>query len=299
MKILYSLRISKKYGMTMQQQGKRIIKAHSLIGALLAPFILFSCKGGDNGNSSSGEGGDFSNEPEKVSYAIGVNIGENVASSMEKQGIDSIDAKLIAQGIKDRMKEDAKTLIHKDSTQQVIRSYMKKVQKRKRQANQKEGQNFLQKERKKEGVEQTRSGLTYEVLKEGSGPKPDKWDSVKVYYKGQKISGETFDSTMAPSKPAKFSVQGGVVKGWTEALQKMKEGAEWRIMLPPKLAYGRRGRGQKIGPSETLIFNIELQEVIQVDSAEAAKNQGRKGKGMSPAMKRRLRRQMQQRRGGR
>lgn len=282
------------------KNGKKIIRTGSVLGGLLIPFILASCSGGSSSQGSSvGDKNSFSNEPEKVSYALGVNIGGNVADGMKKQGIDSIDPQMVAQGIMDRMKEKQKVLVNKDSTQKIIRSYFKKVRRRKRMANQKKGQEFLKKQRKKEGVKQTKSGLTYKVLKKGSGPKPDRWDSVEVHYKGTKVNGEVFDSSKDRGKPAKFSVQGGVVNGWTEALQMMKEGAEWKIMLPPKLAYGRRGKGQKIGPSETLVFNIQLKNVINVDSAKAAKNRGRRGRrggGLSPAQKRRLKRQMQKKR---
>lgn len=283
--------------------GKHPMRRTLMVGGVLFSFLIVSCSKGDEGSdpTASGANGEFSNEPEKVSYALGVNFGDNVQKGMEKQGIDSIDAEMVAQGLLDRMAEEEEAMVNPDSSMQVIRSYIKKVRERKKRANQKEGQEFLQKKRKKEGVEQTASGLTYRVIEEGSGPKPDKWDSVKVHYEGSHIGGDVFDSSKDRGKAAKFAVRGGVVKGWTEALQKMKEGAEWDIFLPPELAYGQRGKKQPhIGPSETLIFNIQLQEVIEVDSAEAAKNRkkgpgmGRgQGQGLSPAQKRQLKRRMQ------
>jgi FKBP-type peptidyl-prolyl cis-trans isomerase FklB len=285
----------------IMKKGNARLRSSSLFGSFLIPFVMLSCSGGDSSSGSSASEG-FSNEPEKVSYALGVNFGENVQKGMEKQGIDSIDPEMMAQGLIDRMKENKEAMVHKDSTQQIIRSYFQKVQKRKQKANRKEGQKFLEDKRSEEGVKKTNSGLTYEVIEEGSGPKPDKWDSVKVHYEGTHIGGEVFDSSKDRGKAAKFAVRGGVVKGWTEALQMMKEGAKWDIFLPPELAYGQRGKQPDIGPSETLIFNIELQEVIEVDSAEAAKQQkrgGMRGGGLSPAQKRKLKRQMQQRRGGR
>ncbi len=259
------------------------------ISLLLFTFTRGSCQTSTDSSFKSGS--------DKVSYAFGVNIGENLGKMLEKRGLDmdSIDPQLIAQGIIHQMKNDKNARVHKDSVKQVIRSYFKMVREQTRKNNQKKGKAFLKKERQKDGVEQTSSGLTYEVKKEGSGPKPDKWDSVRVHYRGTKIDGSGFDSTMPPKEPVKFSVQGRIVKGWTEALQKMKEGAEWRIMLPSDLAYGSRGRGEKVEPGETLVFHMELKEVIEVDSAEAAKNRS-KGKGMSPAMKRKLKKKMRQKR---
>ncbi len=266
--------------------------------ALLAVSIsigtfLGACKndGGNDASSFDRKKG-FSNDAEKASYALGVNIG----NSLDQQDMDSIDPFILAQAIADKRNEK-ELLVPQDSAQPVIREYMQKVQDRKRQANIEEGKAFLEEEAEKEDVKETASGLQYKVIEEGSGPKPDKWDSVRVHYEGRKIGGEVFDSSIDKGQPAEFSVQGGVVQGWTEALQMMKEGAEWKIHLPHQLAYGERGRGQKIGPGETLIFDIELLEVIEVDSAEAAQSQQGQGQKLSPAQRRQLQQRMQQRRG--
>ncbi len=280
------------------KNGKQLTKNISIAGSTLLMVFLLSCSSNGDNKSNFDKSKGFENEPEKVSYAFGVNIGNSVAKMKEKRGVDSLDAQILAQGIIDRLNEGNDVLVNKDSTKKIIRSYFQKVQKRKQRANQKKGQEFLKKKRQEEGVKKTKSGLTYKVIKEGSGDQPDEWDSVRVHYHGTKINGDVFDSSVDRGKPAEFPVKGGIVRGWTEALQMMKEGAEWKLFLPPELAYGKRGKGKKIGPSETLIFELELKEVIQVDSAEAAKrNKGRKGGGLSPAQKRRLRRQMQQRRG--
>ena len=289
------------------KDGRQLTKSISMAGSTLVAIFLISCSSsGDNSNNFDKSKG-FANQPQKVSYAFGVNIGNSVSNMKEKRGADSLDAQILAQGIIDRLSEEKEVLVNKnqDSLKSIIRSYFQKLQERKKRANKKKGQEFLQKKRKEEDVSKTKSGLTYKVIKEGSGATPDRWDSVRVHYHGTKVNGDVFDSSVDRGKPAKFPVKGSIVKGWTEALQMMEEGAEWKIFLPPKLAYGergkpaRRGKGKGIGPSETLIFELELQKVIEVDSAKAAQSQGKKrpGGGLSPAQKRRLRKQMQQRRG--
>ena len=119
------------------------------------------------------------------------------------------------------------------------------------------GEAFLAENAKKEGVKTIPSGLQYRVLKEGTGKKPAKTDSVVVHYKGTLIDGREFDSSYKRGKPAEFPV-GGVIKGWTEALQLMPEGSKWMLYIPWNLAYGEQGRGGLIGPHETLVFEVEL-----------------------------------------
>ena len=119
------------------------------------------------------------------------------------------------------------------------------------------GEAFLAENAKKDGVKVIPSGLQYRVLKEGTGKKPAKTDSVVVHYKGTLIDGREFDSSHKRGQPAEFPV-GGVIKGWTEALQLMPEGSKWMLYIPWKLAYGEQGRGGLIGPHETLVFEVEL-----------------------------------------
>lgn len=265
---------------------------------LVSLFIV----GCDNSTQNSGSAKDgFSNDAEKMSYAIGVNIGSNVDDGMKKQGIDSVSAEMIAQGLIDRMEEDSEVLIAEDSTQQIIQEYMQKAQQRILQKNKDEGQAFLEDKASEGDVEKTSSGLHYKVLEEGSGPTPDEWDSVRVHYHGTKIDGETFDSSVDRGQPAEFPVSGGIVQGWTEALQMMGEGAKWKIFLPSELAYGDQGRGEQIQPGEALVFEIELLEVMDVDSAEAAQKQGGmqgQGQQLTPAQKRKIQQQLQQQQGG-
>jgi FKBP-type peptidyl-prolyl cis-trans isomerase FklB len=119
---------------------------------------------------------------------------------------------------------------------------------------------FLMENKAKEGVKTLESGLQYKVIKEGTGKTPKLTDTVSTHYRGTLLDGTEFDSSYKRNEPAEFPVS-GVIKGWTEALQLMKEGAKWVLYVPPKLAYGERGAGGIIGPNETLIFEIELLKV--------------------------------------
>jgi FKBP-type peptidyl-prolyl cis-trans isomerase FklB len=123
--------------------------------------------------------------------------------------------------------------------------------------NRKEGDAFLAANKAKEGVKTTADGLQYKVLTEGNGPKPTANDTVTVNYRGTLLNGKEFDSSYKRGQPASFPV-GGVIKGWTEALQLMPVGSKYQLFIPPDLAYGDRGAGGDIGPGETLIFEVEL-----------------------------------------
>ena len=132
--------------------------------------------------------------------------------------------------------------------------------KKKSQKNLEEGKAFLAENAKKDGVTTLPSGLQYKVIKEGTGKTPKANDSVTVQYRGTLIDGTEFDSSFKRNKPASFPVN-RVIRGWTEALQMMNEGAKWQLFIPPDLAYGERGAGALIGPNSTLIFEVELLSV--------------------------------------
>jgi len=128
------------------------------------------------------------------------------------------------------------------------------------QVGREKGEAFLAENAKKEGVKTLPSGLQYKVVKEGTGKQPSKSDTVSVHYKGTLIDGREFDSSYKRGEPAGFPVS-GVIKGWTEILQLMKEGAKYQVFIPWQLAYGERGAGDLIGPHETLVFDVELLKV--------------------------------------
>jgi FKBP-type peptidyl-prolyl cis-trans isomerase FklB len=198
-------------------------------------------------------------EKDKVSYAIGMNVGAN----FKRQGID-VDPNLFMQGIKDAT-SGGKTLLTEDEERAVLTQYQgelrAKMQEEAKQAaetNKKAGEEFLAANKSKEGVVTLPSGLQYKILKEGNGPKPTASDTVECNYRGTLINGTEFDSSYKRGQPAKFPVT-GVIKGWTEALQLMPVGSKWQLFIPSDLAYGERGTpGGEIGPNSTLIFEVEL-----------------------------------------
>jgi len=197
-------------------------------------------------------------EASKFSYAVGLNFG----NSLQRFPVQLDKAALLA-AIEAAINHE-KPLLSSKEAQQTIRTVMKKQQeqamfKRKAQGekNRKAGLEFLAANSKKEGVHTTTSGLQYKILREGDGPTPKATDTVKVNYKGTLLDGTVFDSSYDRGEPISFPLN-GVIKGWTEGLQLTKVGGKIRLFIPPELAYGKRGAGGKIGPNQTLIFDVEL-----------------------------------------
>ncbi len=195
---------------------------------------------------------------EKVSYALGMNIG----SSFKSQEIE-VDFDVLLRGMKDAM-DNKPTLLTEQEKGQVLNAYRtenaaKREAKRKEQGakNKAEGEKFLAENKTKTGVVTTASGLQYKVLTEGNGPTPKTNDSVTAHYRGTLIDGTEFDSSYKRGQPTPFGLD-RVIKGWTEALSMMKVGSKWQLFIPPQLAYGEFGKGKDIGPSATLIFEVEL-----------------------------------------
>ena len=193
----------------------------------------------------------------RASYAIGADIGIN----MKRQDLD-LNAKAVAAGITDAFAD--KLSLTPEEMKQVLTAFqgelMAKMETRQKAAgeeNLKKGQAFLEANAKKEGVKTTATGLQYKVNKSGTGRTPKTSDTVKVHYHGTLIDGTVFDSSVQRGEPISFPVN-GVIKGWTEALQMMKEGDKWQIFLPANLAYGEQSPGPKIGPNSALIFDVEL-----------------------------------------
>jgi len=194
---------------------------------------------------------------QRVSYSIGANIGSN----FKRQDLD-LDTKALIAGVTDALA--GKTALTEaemrgvlNTFQQEMQAKMQAKQKVEGDANIKKGEEFLAANAKKDGVKTTASGLQYKVLKSGSGKTPKPTDTVKVHYHGTLIDGTVFDSSVERKEPISFPVN-GVIPGWTEALQLIKEGDKWQLVIPSKLAYGERGAGDKIGPNSTLLFDVEL-----------------------------------------
>lgn len=200
-------------------------------------------------------------EKEKLSYSIGMDIGGN----LKRQSID-VDAEFLAKGFKDSY-GGGKTLLTEDEARQAITAFQKAMMAKQAEAmhklaekNKADGEKFLAENAKKEGVKTLPSGLQYKEITPGTGKSPKKTDTVTTHYRGTLIDGTEFDSSYKRGQPATFQVS-GVIPGWTEALQLMKEGAKWQLFVPSNLAYGERGAGREIGPNATLIFEVELLSV--------------------------------------
>jgi FKBP-type peptidyl-prolyl cis-trans isomerase len=211
-------------------------------------------------------------QKEKFSYALGMKMGGN----LKKQGVP-VDPSIMARGMRDAMA--GKTLLTDDQAQAALtqmqndmRQKLQEKQQVEGAANKKDGEAFLAANKAKEGVVTLPSGLQYKILKEGTGPKPTAADSVSCNYRGTLINGTEFDSTAKHGgQPATFPV-GGVIKGWTEALQLMPVGSKWQLFIPSALAYGERGAGPDIGPDSTLIFEVELVSIQEKPKEEKPKD---------------------------
>lgn len=198
---------------------------------------------------------------DKVSYGIGLNIGKD----FKEQEID-VDVNLLSRGIKDSL-AGSEPALSEEQMREAFEAFQKEIvakQEAKSKAaaekNLKDGEAFMAENGKKEGVVTLPSGLQYKVIEEGSGKTPAASDTVTVNYRGTLIDGSEFDSSYKRGEPATFPV-GGVIPGWTEALQLMKEGAKWQVVIPSNLAYGERGAMPVIGPNSTLVFEVELIKV--------------------------------------
>lgn len=194
---------------------------------------------------------------DKVSYALGLSLGSNLQSS----GISGINIEKLTKGIKDVLEQN-KTEISFQEAQTVINDYFEKLQSSVGEKALQEGQTFLAENGKREGVVTLPSGLQYQILNKGNGAFPNASDKVKVHYHGTLISGQVFDSSVRRGEPATFGVT-QVIKGWVEALQLMTVGSKWKLFIPSNLAYGSQGAGQSIGPNTTLIFEVELLDIVK------------------------------------
>jgi FKBP-type peptidyl-prolyl cis-trans isomerase len=207
-------------------------------------------------------------DKDKVSYAIGMNIGQN----MKMESVD-IDPDVLSRGLKDAL-SGGKTLMTEAEAQQTLTKFRndmiaKKQAERQKQgdSNKQQGEQFLAANKTKEGVVTLPSGLQYKILKEGTGAKPTATDSVTCNYRGALIDGTEFDSSYKRGEPASFGVS-QVIKGWTEGLQLMPVGSKWQLFIPSDLAYGANGAGQQIGPNATLIFDVELLSIKEQASSK-------------------------------
>lgn len=214
-----------------------------ILSMLLASVPVFAAEG-------------QSKADEKLSYAIGVLFGRNMALDVD------VNTDAFLQGVRDVL-TDAKLKYTPEEMQQVVNAFREQQMAAQQQAGQKnatDGKAFLDANGRKQGVVTTASGLQYKVIKAGAGPRPGATNTVVVHYRGKLIDGREFDSSYSRNEPTTLKLD-GVIKGWQEAVQLMPMGSKWEIYVPAALGYGERGAGQNIGPNATLIFEIELLEI--------------------------------------
>lgn len=193
---------------------------------------------------------------DKFSYAIGLGIGQNLSS----MGIGNLAVDDFAQAIKDVL-EGNQTAISHNEAREIVNKYFEELESKMSAVAIEQGQAFLEENKKGPGVVVLPSGLQYEIIKEGTGKKPKATDQVRCHYEGTLIDGTLFDSSIQRGEPAVFGVN-QVIPGWVEALQLMPEGSKWKLYIPSELGYGARGAGEMIPPHSTLIFEVELLEVL-------------------------------------
>ncbi len=193
---------------------------------------------------------------DKLSYSLGLSI----ASNLQKSGITNLNDVDFSKGVADFMSNKAEFNI--DEANKIINAHFEKIQAEQAKERIENEKEFFNENKKNEGVVALESGLQYQILTEGKGDKPSTNDNVKCHYHGTLIDGSVFDSSVQRGEPAVFPVN-GVIAGWVEALQLMSVGSKWRLFVPSELAYGAQGAGQQIPPYTSLIFEVELLEIVK------------------------------------
>ncbi|MPQ47499.1 FKBP-type peptidyl-prolyl cis-trans isomerase [Marinifilum sp. N1E240] len=196
---------------------------------------------------------------DSVSYSLGANFGSN----LERNGLTNINEDVFLAAMQAAINKDSLTIDPREGNT-IINNYLRDLQAQKGEANLAKGEQFLSENANKDGIVTTASGLQYRVISEGTGARPMATDQVKVHYRGTTIDGKEFDSSYKRNEPTTFAAN-RVIKGWTEALTLMPVGSKYELFIPSKLAYGPRGAGGNIGPNETLIFEVELLEIVKPD----------------------------------
>lgn len=204
----------------------------------------------------------LTNSVDTLSYCIGA----DVANSLKNSNLEEINYDALMRGFYD-MFEDKELLFKKDTLRTIMNKYFMDMRMKAYEKNLEEGRKFLEENKKREGVITTESGLQYEIITEGTGKSPSATSIVRTHYRGTLLDGTVFDSSYEKGEPIEFPLN-GVIKGWTEGLQYMKEGGKYKLYLPTELAYGMNVRpGGKIQPNMALIFEIELIEVKEQPEA--------------------------------
>lgn len=195
-------------------------------------------------------------ELDKLSYSLGLSIAGNLIQS----GVKTIHPESFMLAITDAF-GGVQPKLSPEEANKILETYFKEISQAQESKNSEQGKRFLEENAKNSEVTVLESGLQYSVIKNGNGQKPKANDQVKCHYHGTLIDGTVFDSSVDRGQPATFPVN-GVIKGWVEALQLMNVGSKWKLFIPSELAYGKQGAGGAIGPNSTLIFEVELIEIL-------------------------------------
>ncbi len=201
----------------------------------------------------------FDSVEAQASYGIGLQVGQQLRDS----GLEGLLPEALLAGLRDALEGNAPS-VPVDVVHRALREVHERAEAVRRERQQEmaaEGQKYLEENRNREGVSSTESGLQFRVLTQGEGPIPSRKDQVRVHYTGKLIDGTVFDSSVARGEPAEFPVS-GVIAGWIEALTLMPVGSKWELTIPHNLAYGDRGAGASIPPFSTLVFEVELLEIL-------------------------------------
>lgn len=236
-----------------------MIRSAIIAMACIGLFSVQAC----SQSSDKGAPMELKTQKDKASYSIGVSIGKN----LKDQKVE-ITTDILVKGLLDAY-TGAKTQLTEKEMGDVLTQFQQEIMAKAQEEaakkggeNKTKGEKFLADNKNKPGVKSTPSGLQYSVITEGTGPKPTASSTVKVHYTGKLIDGTTFDSSVDRGEPVEFPLN-GVIKGWTEGVQLMSKGSKYKFYIPADLAYGERGAGNAIGPNETLVFEVELLDIVK------------------------------------
>lgn len=233
------------------------MKAKKLLLVLATGVVMAGCNSGSVNQTSA----PLKTEADTVSFYLGYLQG----SGMQQMNVDNLNMGALVAGMNSALKKK-EVKPEPQVMEMFLNSYFQKMTIKRAEENLEKGQKFLAENAKKSGVDTLSDGIQYKIIKKGEGPKPLATDVVKVNYKGTLIDGTEFDSSYKRGEPAEFPLN-RVIPGWTKALQEMPVGSKWEIYIPADQAYGQRGGGP-IGPNETLIFEVELLEIVVPEKGE-------------------------------
>ena len=234
------------------------MKTKTLVGLLMMALVtVTSCSQSKNSTLKIGAV-KLVTPVDTASYALGVNM----ASNVKNMGLEEINMEAFAKAFQD-VYANEKLQITEAESNPILQAFFTSLMEKKAASSLAEGQTWLADNAKKEGVKTTASGLQYEVMREGTGPKPLATNTVKVHYHGTTTDGKVFDSSVDRGEPVEFPLN-GVIPGWTEGVQLMSVGSKYKLFIPGDLAYGPRPpQGSGIAPNATLIFEVELLEIVK------------------------------------